>query len=252
MAWRALRQRKENPLVLWKARDIMIQPLRSSCPTLPDPLHRLASGAREALLGIGRQRAWAAGDSVLTEGERSECFYLVLSGQLKMCRLTPSGKNLILALLGPGDLFGISNALGDQPASSSVVAVLPSGCLEVRRRDLYALFGRQPRLVAEVMPVLTAHLMECKNCLVETACSRVETRFAHLFLQLGEKLGRPAERGRFIPLPLSRQELADLTGTTIETAIRVMSRWGKDGVLETRRDGFVLLDRHLLEDLARE
>jgi CRP-like cAMP-binding protein len=252
MAWRTLRQRKEEVNPFWEARDPMLQPLRNPCPASPDPLTRISTGAREALFAIGRRRGARAGETLLTEGERSECFFLVLEGQLKMCRLTPAGKNLILALLGPGDLFGIGNALGDQAASSSVLAVVPSECLEVRRRDLYALFARQPQLVSEVLPILTAHLMECKNCLVETACSRVETRFAHLFLQLGEKLGRPAERGRFIPLPLSRQELADLTGTTIETAIRVMSRWGKDGVIETRRDGFVLFDRPLLEDLARE
>ena len=56
----------------------------------------------------------------------------------------------------------------------------------------------------------------------------------------------------FIPLALSRQELADMTGTTIETGIRIMSRWGKEDVVHTEKDGFVILDREILEALAAE
>ena len=74
--------------------------------------------------------------------------------------------------------------------------------------------------------------------------------FARLFLKLADQLGQQERGGVFIPLPLARQELADLTGTTIETAIRIMSRWGKDDVLRTEKDGFVLIDRATLETLA--
>ncbi|HVS04508.1 MAG TPA: Crp/Fnr family transcriptional regulator [Thermoanaerobaculia bacterium] len=213
---------------------------------------RLSPTAREALSSIGRRRRFDSGVTLLVEGEGSDAFYLVLAGQVKMSRLTPAGKNLILALFGPGDVFGIANALGGEVCGSSMQAMVPSECLEVRRRDLYDLFTRQPQLVPEVLPALTRHLMECKNCLVEASCSRVETRFAQLFLKLAETMGQRGEQGELIPLPLSRQELADLTGTTIETAIRVMSRWGKDGVIETRRDGFLLTDRRALEKLSWE
>ncbi len=82
------------------------------------------------------------------------------------------------------------------------------------------------------------------------AGGRVETRFAHLFLKLADKVGRPAREGTQIPVPLSRQELADLAGTTIETCIRIMSRWGKDDVLRTEPQGFLLRDRAALEKLT--
>ena len=75
---------------------------------------------------------------------------------------------------------------------------------------------------------------------------------ARFFLKLAENSGTSARGGTFIPLPLSRQELADLTGTTIETTIRIMSRWGKQNILHTEKDGFVLLDRQALELLAGE
>jgi CRP/FNR family transcriptional regulator len=84
----------------------------------------------------------------------------------------------------------------------------------------------------------------------ELAGARVESRFARLFLKLADRLGRDERGGVFIPLPLSRQELADLTGTTIETAIRVMSRWGKQDVLRTEKDGFVVVDASTLQTFA--
>ena len=73
-----------------------------------------------------------------------------------------------------------------------------------------------------------------------------------MFLKLADQMGTARPGGTFIPLPLARQELADLTGTTIETAIRIMSRWNKDGVLCTEKDGFLLADRATLETLASE
>ena len=80
--------------------------------------------------------------------------------------------------------------------------------------------------------------------------ARVEARFARLFLKLDEQIGKPERGGRFIPMPLSRQELGDLTGTTIETAIRIMSRWQKENVLHTDKDGFVIVDRGALDAAA--
>lgn len=214
------------------------------------PFAPLPPRARAALLAVARRTPLQAGATAIAEGGRAEAFYLVTSGQLKMCRLTPAGKNLILALFGPGDLFGVTPALSGEPCAAAFEAVVDSVCLEVRRTDLLALLTRQPELLPEVLPFLTRHMMECRNCLVETSCARVESRFASLFLGLADRLGEAGEAGWFIPLPLSRQELADLTGTTLETAIRVMSRWGKDGVLTTTRDGFVLHDRPGLESLS--
>lgn len=206
--------------------------------------------SRAALLAIARRTHFAAGATALEEGLKADSFFLLWSGQVKMCRLTPAGKNLILSLFGPGDLFGVTPVLSGEPCGASFETLVDTECLEIRRADLFALFGRQPELMAEILPYLTRHLMECRNCLVESSCARVETRFASLFLGLAEKLGQPADGGWFIPLPLSRQELADLTATTLETAIRVMSRWGREGVVTTRRDGFLLRDRNGLEELS--
>jgi CRP/FNR family transcriptional regulator len=105
--------------------------------------------------------------------------------------------------------------------------------------------------VRGLLSAFTRRIVELAQRISEVAGSRVETRFAHLFLKLADRMGRPHGEGVLIPMVLTRQELADLTGTTIETCIRVMSRWGKEGVVQTEKAGFVLADRAALEDLIR-
>jgi len=120
----------------------------------------------------------------------------------------------------------------------------------VRRAPFFGLLERHPTLVKGFILGLTQRIVELTKRIPEVAGGRVETRFAHLFLKLADKMGRPGHEGIFIPIVLSRQDLADLTGTTIETCIRIMSRWGKEETVRTEKEGFVLLDRPALEKLA--
>ena len=214
------------------------------------PLADLPAPAREALLAIARPRRVRRGEVVVAQGRRPDAFFVVRSGRLKMCRGTAAGRNLILALAGPGERVGVSGALANEVSTSSWEALGDGELLEVGRQDFYALLARRPDLLSDLVPWLTRNLVECRNCIVETSCSRVESRFAALFLALAETTGRVADGALRIAQPLSRQELADLTGTTLETAIRVMSRWSREGVVATRPDGFLLLDRPRLEALS--
>ena len=214
------------------------------------PLADVPDPARGELLAITRPRRVRRGEVVIVLGRRPEAFFVVRSGRLKMCRGTAAGRNLILALAGPGERVGVSGALSGEAATASWEAVSDGELLEVRREDFYALLARRPDLIPELVPWLSRNLVECRNCIVETSCSRVENRFAAVFLALAETTGRVADGVLRIAQPLSRQELADLTGTTLETAIRVMSRWSREGVVATRPDGFLLLDRPRLEALS--
>jgi CRP/FNR family transcriptional regulator, nitrogen oxide reductase regulator len=97
---------------------------------------------------------------------------------------------------------------------------------------------------------LTHRLVELTNRLAELSGGRVEARLARFFLKLADDLGQRSPAGIVIPLALSRQELADMMGTTIETSIRIMSRWGKQEIVRTEKDGFILVDRAALEAMA--
>ena len=112
-------------------------------------------------------------------------------------------------------------------------------CVIIPRPAFSGLLDSNPSLVRGLLLGLTTRLVELTNRLAELTGGRLEPRFARLFLKLASETGRAERGGTFIPLALSRQELADMTGTTVETCIRIMSRWNKDAIVRTEKDGFV-------------
>jgi len=204
-----------------------------------------------ALVKISESRFFRRGAEILCAGQRCNSLFIVLSGRAKMVRsLAANGRNVILSLFGPGDLFGVVGAVGAEPCDASVLAVEGGFCLEIRWDDLAALLEARPKLIRELLPTLTQHLAECRNCIVEMTCFRVERRLARLALKLADSIGRQTADGVLVPVILSRQELADMTGTSIETCIRIMSRWNKEGVLVSSRQGLVIREREVLEAAA--
>lgn len=205
---------------------------------------------RLRLAEVALVRTWEKGDAIFNEGDASEFLLTILTGRVKVVKLLPSGKEVILEIFGPGDPLGTVVSYEGRPYPASAIALEPTSCLLVKRGPFFALIEKYPSLVRGLFAAFTRRIVELTQRIPEVAGGRVETRFAHLFLKLADRVGRPLGDAVFIPMALSRQDLADLTGTTIETCIRVMSRWGKAGVVQTGKDGFVLADRTALEKLT--
>lgn len=208
---------------------------------------RVSIEDRERLLAVGSVRHYDRGTHIFLEGDPSDFFIVVLSGRAKVYKHGPDGHDVILEMFGPGGPLGAVAAYESRPFPASASALEPTSCLLIPRQEFFGLLERHPSLVRGLLGSLSMRLVELTTRLAELTGGRVEVRLARLFLKLADQMGRPERGGVFIPLPLGRQELADLTGTTIETAIRTMSRWSKDGVIRTEKDGFVILDREALE-----
>ena len=213
---------------------------------------RLSPADRQAIGQVARVQEFARGDTIFEQESPSNAFYAIVSGRVKIFKMMPNGKDVILEVFGPGDPLGAVAAYMDRPFPASAAALEDTVCVIIPRPAFYRLLETQPSLVRGLLLGLTARLVELTNRLAELTGGRIEPRFARLFLKLASEMGRADRGGTFLPLPLSRQELADLTGTTIETCIRIMSRWNKDAVVRTEKDGFVVLDRPELERIASE
>jgi CRP-like cAMP-binding protein len=211
---------------------------------------RLGPDDRQRLSAVSRLKTFGKGERIFGEGDPSDFFYTILSGRVKIFRMTPAGKDIILEIFGPGDPLGAVAVYEGRAFPASAVALEDTSCLLIPRASFFALLQEHPSMVRGLLLGLTHRLVELTNRLTELTGGRVEPRFARLFLKLTQDLGRPAAAGTLIPLALSRQELADMTGTTIETCIRIMSRWGKDDIVRTEKDGFVVLDKAALEALG--
>ena len=213
---------------------------------------RLSPADRKTVAEVSRVQQFARGETIFEQDSPSDAFYAIASGRVKIFKMMPSGKDVILEVFGPGDPLGAVAAYMDRPFPASASALEDTTCVIIPRPAFFRLLETQPSLVRGLLLGLTFRLVELTNRLAEMTGGRIEPRFARLFLKLASEMGREERGGAFIPLALSRQELADLTGTTIETCIRIMSRWNKDDVVRTDKDGFVLLDRGELERIAAE
>ena len=211
---------------------------------------RLSAEDRLRVASVARLSSFARGEQVFSEGEPSDFFYSVASGRVKVVKMLPSGKEVILEVFGAGEPLGAVAVYEGRPFPASAVAMDDTTCILIPRASFFALLEQHPTLVRGILTGLKLRLIELTKRLAELSGGRVEARFARLFLKLAQDVGRPHADGSFVALPLSRQELADMTGTTIETCIRIMSRWGKDEIVRTEKDGFVVLDPASLEALA--
>jgi CRP/FNR family transcriptional regulator len=211
---------------------------------------RLSPALRARIAAVARIKAYDRGELIFAEGDPSDAFMVIVAGRVKVFKSTPAGKEIILEIFGAGDPLGAVAVYEGAPFFASALTLDPAEILRIEQPAFFALLEQDPAMVRGLLSGLTIRLAELTRRLAELTGTRVESRFARLFLKLGEQIGRAERGGTFVPMPLSRQELADLTGTTIETAIRIMSRWQKEDVVRTEKDGFVLINREALDEAA--
>lgn len=212
---------------------------------------RLSAEDRRKVAEVSVARRYEKGDRVFSEGDPSDLLFTITSGRVKVVKAIPAGKELILEILGPGDPLGAIAAYEARPYPASAIALEETTCLAAKRGPFMALLETCPSLVRGMLGGFSLRVIELTKRLGEITGSRVEARFAQIFLKLADRLGHPQGSSIFVPLALSRQDLADLAGTTMETSIRIMSRWGKEGVVLTETNGFLVSSRDELESLAR-
>jgi CRP/FNR family transcriptional regulator len=211
---------------------------------------RLSADLRSRVAEVARVKSYARGELIFAEGDPSDAFIVIVSGRVKVFKSTPAGKEVILEIFGAGDPLGAVAVYEGAPFFASATTLEATEILRIEQSAFFRLLEQDSAFVRGLLAGLTVRLAELTRRLAELSGARVEARFARLFLKLSERLGRRERGGIFVPMPLSRQELADLSGTTIETAIRIMSRWQREEVLLTQKDGFVILNRDVLDEVS--
>lgn len=203
-------------------------------------LSALRKEDREAVAPLCRLRGFDKGDTIFHEGDPADRIHFVVMGRVKIVKAA-GGRDVILEILGPGEPVGAVAVFERRPFPAGAVTLEPSSILSIPEREFFTLLEKRPEMMRHLLAGLTYRLMMVNKRLADMTGS-AEYRAARLFLTLADRVGEAKEGGVFIPLNLSRQEIADLIGTTLETAIRLMSRWQKDGVVLTERTGFVVPD----------
>ena len=210
---------------------------------LPPPL-------RARVEGMATLQEVEKGDAIWHAGDSPDALMLVVEGRVKVVRHADAG-DVILEMFGPGEIAGVVALYNQIPYPATAIAMEPSLLLRLPRRDWFDLLERDVAFTRAILLAMTRLNMALTRKLASMHGTRVPARIATLFLSLADRMGRDTSEGLEIPLALSRQEIAETVGTTVETAIRVMSRWNREGVLLTGRERFVIPDREKLKSAAQ-
>ncbi len=206
----------------------------------------------EALLSSVQCRQVPAGGRFFLQGERATRFHLLIEGQVRITQTTPDGQQVLLRLIGPNQIFGALEAIrsGDYPASAE--ALVPCTALVWNGETMQELLERFPRVAYNMILFLTDQIQTLQDRLREMTTERVERRIAHTLLRLIRHAGRKTAEGILLDLPLTRQDLAEMSGTTLYSASRILSRWEADGIVESGRQRVVVRIPHRLVAIAED
>ena len=189
------------------------------------------------------ERNFRPDEFVFWEGDAPEYFYTVTEGRVKIAKYSSSGKEFIVAFFSPGEMFGEVAVFEDKPYPASAQAVTDTRVLAIKKDDFLSFLATRPRVALSIISVLGERLRDAQSRLKDMAGERVEQRLATTLLMLSAKLGAT--------IPFTRQELANMAGTTTETAIRVTSQLKERGIIRTVRGRIIILDETKLRLLSK-
>lgn len=190
-------------------------------------------------------------DYIFTEGDAPAWFCVVGEGNIKMVKHSPSGKEMIIAIMKPGDAIGEVAVFDGGPYPATAQGMGKGLVLKMPRKEFISILKEYPSIALEIIGDLGRKLRAAFNVARELRGERVEGRIAMVLLKLAGKVGAPHEGGVMLTMPVTRQEIADMVGSTIETTIRVISRFKKEGIVKDSK-GKMIIDVKRLSNLMKE
>jgi len=197
-----------------------------------------------------REEGYQTDDVIYFSGDPARRLYVVAAGKIKLLRHSLGGQDVLLDVLVPGELFGSLAALGDNHYQDTAQAQTAACVLGIGAEDFRTVLQRYPPVALAVLDGMADRLKAAHEAVHQLSTRSVEQRIAATLLKLGEKLGQEKEIGLLIQMPLSRDDLAEMTGTTPETASRIMSQFQKDGLIRSGRQWVALTDPQKLSTIA--
>ena len=206
----------------------------------------------DAILSEARSVRVARNTAVFGQGEESHSFFVLLNGHVRAYKTTPNGEQIVVRYVASGEIFGVAKAIGLQHYPATATAVADSVVLVWSSEDWPRLVERFPALAANTLQTVGARLQETHTRVIEISTEQVEKRIAHALLRLVNQSGRKVDHGVEIDFPISRQDIAQMTGTTLHTVSRTLSAWETRGLVESSRQKIIVREPHKLFILAEE
>ena len=193
-----------------------------------------------------------AGECFFAEGEPADDFFLLVAGRVKLTQMTADGNQVVLRLIGPGEVFGGAGAFGDPTYPTGAEAVEPSTALAWSSNTMRNVLETEPAVTLNAIHVVAGQLYDLQRRYRQLMTERVERRVARAVLRLVREAGRRVDTGVEIDFAISRQDIAEMTGTTLYTVSRLISAWEERGIISGGRQRIVLLNADALTAIAQD
>jgi CRP-like cAMP-binding protein len=208
----------------------------------------LARAECEELSRLCRERRVVRKEPFFSQGDPAEDVFLLCAGHVKVSHIGEGGDRTILRLAGPGEAIGAIDVAPGATYPASAEALGPSHALLWNRRALDGFGERHPVLFRNVIRIVSERMRGLEQRYAELSSQRVPQRVAATLLRLLGQVGRTADGGVFIGL--TREELADMTGTTLFSVSRLLGDWESLRLVRPRREGVIVTDAHRLASVA--
>ena len=210
----------------------------------------LAEADLDTVLAAARSSRFAKDTEIFSQAAEADQFFLLLSGHIRVVRTTPDGEQVIARYINEGELFGIAIAMGQATYPASAVAAVDCVVLSWPNAAWPGLQSRAPAFGASAYQTIGNRLQDTQARVVELSTQQVEQRIAGAVLRLVTQSGRKTSEGIEIDFPISRQDLAEMTGSTLHTVSRLLSAWEGEGIVRSGRQKVTVTDPHKLMLIA--
>lgn len=214
--------------------------------------HDLSRNELAEVVRVAHEREVGRDEYFFHEGDPAHVLYILTQGQARLVQVTPEGSQVILKFIAAGDMFGGVAFLGEAAYPASAQAVEDSAAATWDGETIAHLMEQHPRIAMNALHHLAQRVQELQDRVRELATQRVERRIANTLVRLAQQSGQSTPEGVLIDMPLSRQDLAELTGTTLYTVSRVLSRWEQEGLVESGRERILIRSTHGLVTIAQD
>lgn len=195
----------------------------------------LADAELDQVTHAFRQKDYSVGDVIHLAGEPAVQLSVVAAGIVKLVRPTPDGQDVLLDFYGVGEHFGSLSELGDSVYREDATAQTDCCILSTTATEFRELIRKYPAVAVAALDLVAARLRDAQETIEQISAYPVDRRIASVLLDLARRVGRDVDGSILIEMPLSRQDLADMTGAKVETVSRVMSEFRRSGLIESGR-----------------
>lgn len=216
------------------------------------PFEGLQPDDLDRVLELARSSRYPRESVVFAQDAEATSFFLLLDGHVRVVRMTPEGEQIISRYINAGEMFGLAVAMARTTYPATAIAAVDCVVVSWPNSAWADLSRRFPSFGASTYRTIGKWLQETHTRMLEMVTSQVEQRVAHALLRLAHQAGRKTAEGIEIDFPITRQDIAEMTGTTLHTVSRLMSGWEDKHIVSSGRQKVTIVDPHGLMLIAEQ